>query len=42
MPERLPLDRAPEVERQFIADYLDFAALAAVVDAAIAATDTPT
>ena len=42
MPERLPLNRALELERQVIADYLDFALLAAVVDVAIAATDTPT
>ena len=40
--ERLPLDRALELERQIIADYLDFALLAAVVDLAVAATDTPT
>ena len=42
LPERLPLNRALELERQVIADYLDFALLAAVVDVAIAATDTPT
>ena len=32
MPERLPLDRALELERQVIADYLDSALLAADVD----------
>ena len=42
MPERLPLDRALELERQVVADYLDFALLATVVDVAIAATDTHT
>ena len=42
MPEKLPLDRALELERQVIADYLDFALLAAGVDVAIASTDTPT
>ena len=42
VPERLPLDRALELELQVIADYLDLSLLAAVVDLAIAATDTPT
>ena len=42
MPEKLPLDRALELERQVIADYLGFAVVSAVVDVATAATDTPT
>ena len=45
VPERLPLDRVPELERQAISDYLDFAVLlvlATIEDVAMAATDTPT
>ena len=42
LPKRLPLDPGPELDRQVIAHHPSFAVHAAVVDVAIAATDTPT